>query len=311
MKKEFVEDLRDVILEKLNEDDGVNFIEIQDVVKNNNTVLTGLVFKSDSDIAPVIYVDSAYEQYQDGRSIEGIADDIIRTYHESIYHGPTTAEDFLDYNQIKDKLIVCAMNEEANSEMLEDIPHESVLDIAIIARVEVTSDENGIGTVKVNDELLEAYGVTKEELFEQAWANMRVMHPMECKDMIDVIQHIDPNVPDEIKAMMDEHRGEMYVVQTDNKLHGAPYGFDKQSLNSICDQIGSQNIYVLPSSVNEVIVIPEGKVDDPERLTDIVGQVNDESVPADEILSDNAYFYNSQTEELSIVDTQQTMDIKM
>lgn len=312
MNNKFVDELKESIWDRLSDEDDVNSIEVQEVVKNNNTTHTGLVFKGDSDIAPIIYVDNAYEEYQGGRTIDGIADDIVKTYHNSIYHGPTSAEDFIDYEKVKDKLIVCAMNEEANAEMLKDIPHESVLDVAIIARIEVTSDENGIGTVKVNDELLEAYGITKEELFEQAWANMKAMHPMECKDMIDVIQGIDPNIPDEVKEMMDEHRGEMFVVQTDNKLHGAPYGFDKESLNSVCEQIESQNIYICPSSVNEVIVIPESKVDDPGRLIGIVGQVNDESVPSDEVLSNNAYFYDSQTEEISIVDTQtETMDIKM
>ena len=67
----------------------------------------------------------------------------------------------------------------------------------------------------------------------------------------------------------------------------------------------------MPSSVNEVIVAPESKVDDPERLSGIVGQVNDESVPDEEVLSDNAYFFNSQTQELSVVDTDPAMTMKI
>ena len=79
MKKEFVEDLRDEIREALSEEDGVIDIDIQEVVKNNNTVLTGLVFKTDSNIAPVIYVDHAYEQFEDGKPLDEIVDNIINT----------------------------------------------------------------------------------------------------------------------------------------------------------------------------------------------------------------------------------------
>lgn len=311
MKKDFANELREEILKNLKPEDGVKEIDIQDVVKNNNTTLTGLVFKGDGDVAPIIYVERAYEQHEAGKPMEDIVKSIIDTYHESVYHGPTSAEDFLDYDKIKDKLIVSAVNTEANQEMLKDIPHIEVEDVSIIARIEVSSDAAGVGTVKVNDQLLEAYGVTKEELFDQAWASMKNIHPVECKDMIDVIKGMHPEIPEPFAEMMEERRGELFVVQTDNGLNGGAYGFDKETLTKICDQIDSPNIYIMPSSVNEVIVAPESKVDDPERLSGIVGQVNDESVPDEEVLSDNAYFFNSQTQELSVVDTDPAMTMKI
>lgn len=311
MKKEFVEILRDEIRDSLSEQDGVIDIDIQEVVKNNNTVLTGLVFKTDSNIAPIIYVDRAFEQYEDGKPLDEIVDNIIATYHESIYHGPTEVEDFLEYDKIKDKLYVCALNTELNKDMLSEHPHQSVEDVSFIARIEVNSDSSGVGTIKVNNQLLEAYGVSTAELMEQAWANMRTMHPAQCKDMIDVIKGMHPDMPEAFAEMMEDRRGELYVVQTDNGLHGGAYGFDKETLTKVCEQIDSPNIYIMPSSVNEVIIAPEDKVENPERLSGIVGQVNDESVPDEEVLSNNAYFFNSETQELTVVDSDPTMEIKM
>lgn len=310
MKKEFVENLRDEIRDSLNEEDGVIDIDIQEVVKNNNTVLTGLVFKTDSNIAPVIYVDHAYEQFEDGKPLDEIVDNIVNTYHESMYRGPKDVEDFLDYDKVKDKLIVSALNTEFNKEMLETHPHQTVEDVSFIARIEAMSDDHGIGTVKVSSEILEAFGVSEDELMTQAWDNMRKMHPPTCKDMIDVIKEMHPEMPEVFADMMEERRGELFVLQTDNGLNGGAYGFDKQTLTNVCEQINSPNIYIMPSSVNEVIIAPESKVDDPERLSGIVSQVNDESVPDEDVLSDNAYFFNSETQELTVVDSDPTMTMK-
>lgn len=310
MKKDFVETLRDEIRDSLDEKDGVIDIDIQEVVKNNNTVLTGLVFKTDSNIAPVIYVDRAYEQFEDGKPMDEIVENIIDVYHESVYHGPTNADDFLDYDKVKDKLIVSALNTEFNKEMLETHPHQTVEDVSFIARIEAISDDHGIGTIKVSNELLEAFGISEDELMTQAWNNMRNMHPPVCKDMIDVIKGMHPEMPEAFAEMMEERRGELFVLQTDNGLNGGAYGFDKQTLTNICEQIDSPNIYIMPSSVNEVIIAPESKVDDPERLSGIVGQVNDESVPEEDVLSYNAYHFNSETQELSVVDSNPTMTMK-
>lgn len=308
MNKEFVENLKSVITNRIDEMDGVTGIDVQEVVKNNNNVLTGLVFKNESDVAPIIYVDKAYAQFEAGKSLDDIASEIISTYKESMYHGPSDSSDFLNYDKIKDKLYVCALNEETNREMLKEIPHQKVADVALIARIEVSSDSEGIGTVKVNDQLLEAYGISEDELFEQAWSNMKEIHPVVCKDMVDIFKELNPGLPEDI---MGDHRGEMYVVQTANQMHGASYGFDKETLNNICEKIESPNVYILPSSINEVIIVPEEKVDDPDQLVSIVAHVNDESVPPEDVLSNSAYFYNSETQDLTIVTAEPEMSMDM
>lgn len=311
MNRNFVEDLKNEVLKNLKPEDGISELEIQDVTKNNGINLTGLVFKGESNVAPIIYVNQFFDRFEQGSTISELANMMIQTYRDSLQNSPTNTEDFLDYDKMKDKLIVSAMNTENNKELLKDIPHVEIEDVSIIVRVEVSSDENGVGTIKVNNDLLEKYDVSKDELFEQAWANMKSMHPPICKDMIDVIKGMHPEMPEVFADMMEERRGELFVVQTENGFNGGAYGFDKETLTGICEQIDSPNIYIMPSSVNEIIVAPESMVDDPERLSGIVGQVNDESVPDEEVLSDNAYFFNSETQELSVVATDPSMDMKM
>lgn len=318
--KNFAEKLRTRILMEMNKED--LSIEIQDVTKNNNASYTGLVFKVEKDdIAPVIYVNDFYDQYINGREIEDITQNIINVYIKSLDQKPLNPYDLLDYEKIKNQLFVSAVNTERNAEMLKNTPHTECGDVSCIVRIEVNSDTNGIATVKVDNNIIKALGISEEELFNQAWKSMKNLHPAIVKDMVDITKEM-PGFPDfmldmmeerigEMKEMpdflnfmldmMEERRGEMYVLQTDNKLNAAAYGYDKDTLNGVCEKVNSVEIYILPSSINEVIILPGNRVDNPDILPSIVSQVNDESVPYEEVLSDNIYSYNAITHEFSVI----------
>ena len=58
-------------------------VSVQEVKKNNGLVLTGLtILKKDCNIAPTIYLNQAFEQYQDGRTMESICRELIHVYEE-------------------------------------------------------------------------------------------------------------------------------------------------------------------------------------------------------------------------------------
>ena len=58
--------------------------------------------------------------------------------------------------------------------------------------------------------------------------------------------------------------------------------------------------YVLPSSVHEVLIVPQSAGMDPEELTDMVNTVNEGCVMQDEILSDHVYQYDAKEHKLSL-----------
>ena len=56
-------------------------VTVQDVNKNNGLVLTGItVLKKGCNIAPTIYLNQLFEQYQEGRTMESVCKEIIRVY---------------------------------------------------------------------------------------------------------------------------------------------------------------------------------------------------------------------------------------
>ena len=53
-----------------------------------------------------------------------------------------------------------------------------------------------------------------------------------------------------------------------------------------------KDLYILPSSIHEVILLPKLPIFEKNELVNMVREVNTEGVAADEILSDNVYEYN-------------------
>ncbi len=52
-------------------------VSLQDVTKNNDMQLTGIMIRTEeNNIAPNIYLEQFYEQYQDGRDLDDILRDI-------------------------------------------------------------------------------------------------------------------------------------------------------------------------------------------------------------------------------------------
>jgi hypothetical protein len=61
-------------------------------------------------------------------------------------------------------------------------------------------------------------------------------------------------------------------------------------LRSFSERLGS-DIYILPSSVHELILVPEDQTMDPVQLKALIAEVNDTQVAGEEILSYSLYEY--------------------
>ena len=53
-----------------------------------------------------------------------------------------------------------------------------------------------------------------------------------------------------------------------------------------------ENFYILPSSIHEVIIIAESQSPSKDDLQDMVRDINETQVDAEELLSDTIYYYN-------------------
>ena len=83
----------------------------------------------------------------------------------------------------------------------------------------------------------------------------------------------------------------MYVLTNQDKQYGAATILYENIISDFAKKNNS-NIYILPSSIHELILVPGNSLVPKEGLNDMVKEVNATQVPIQEILSDHAYIYN-------------------
>ena len=92
----------------------------------------------------------------------------------------------------------------------------------------------------------------------------------------------------------------MLVATTRGSVHGAAVLMYPGFLKAVSERIGS--FYILPSSVHEILLIPEQDAPKAEDLNLMVYSVNRAEVIPEERLSDIAYHFDA---ELGILETAQ------
>ena len=302
-KANVAEQIRDYLPEKY-EDAKVS---LNEVTKNNDRQLTGLLIKEeDSNIAPNIYLENFYDQYTDGKDMESILKDIaeVRVKHE--LGQDLDVSRITDFDQVKDHVICKLINDEMNQDYLADKPHTAVEDLAVMYAVDLGGDKDGRMTAPITNDLMERYGVSTEELHDIAMYNLSESQ-IEFKSMRDVMVEMmfpDGLREDDPRALMlppEEETPSMYVLSNSEKINGASAILDSKTMEDISEKLGGDFV-VLPSSIHEVIILPVDEDTDMKTLESMVQTINAGEVSPEERLSDHVYMYDSQEKELVLAD---------
>ena len=91
----------------------------------------------------------------------------------------------------------------------------------------------------------------------------------------------------------------MYVLSNKQRLYGASAIVFTDILDNICDQFG-RDIFILPSSMHELILIPTMTKSGAENLLAIVKEINEMEVLRKDFLADSVYYFNHELRQLEI-----------
>lgn len=80
-----------------------------------------------------------------------------------------------DYDLVKDYLFIRVCNLEQNE--LKDMPHTAIGDLAITYHIVIKSSDTQICSAKITNNLLNAYGITLDQLHEDAMISSPKMIP--------------------------------------------------------------------------------------------------------------------------------------
>ncbi len=274
---------------------GENYhVKLNDVVKNNGIILRGItLMQDDSNISPTIYLNPYYDAYENGETTLGtVIDEVIDTYERNKVNRSIDMRFFLDYDSVKTRITYKLINTEKNKELLNDIPHIPFHDLSIVFQCLISGERFGNATILIHNVHLQLWKVNARELYERAMENTPILQGYDVTDMNTVLEEMrafeeieDTEYEEDIQQQVP-----MYVLSNKSRVHGAACILYPDILKDFAAVV-EKDLYVLPSSIHEVILLPAEGTEDSEQLKLMVHEINESQVEDEEVLSDSVYFY--------------------
>uniref|UniRef100_UPI004056A268 DUF5688 family protein n=1 Tax=Agathobacter sp. TaxID=2021311 RepID=UPI004056A268 len=275
-----------------------------DVAKNNGITLKGLMLhKAGDSISPQVYMNGYYADYRNGRGMESICAEIMTLYNaqaDPVVKGMDVSQ-VTNFEAVKDNICFRLVNYKKNETQLQTMPHRKFLDLAIVYIVSVQF-EDANGSIRVTDHLLAKWGVCEQTLYDIAVRNTPRCNEWIVKPLKDVVaetlQEKSVSCTDE---MLKDFDFPFFIATNTQKLFGAAVLLYPEITRKMSRLLGNCNLYILPSSVHEVIILEELKEIEPKELIQTVREVNRADVQPEEMLSDNIYFYDARNDNLLVL----------
>lgn len=267
-------------------------ITINHVIKNNGCEMDGLVImEKGKDIAPTIYLDSFYELYTNGENIKNIIRQIEVIYEQNKNNVTFDVNILKHFDTIKDKIVYKVVNYRSNEKLLEQVPHKRILDLAVVFYCLLDNEYGRSATALIYNNNLKNWNVTIDDVYKAALKNTPDLLHSKISSVAALFEKCGVNVDGEEVDLKDYVPSDMYVLTNESKLNGAACILYENVLYDFAQKLGA-DLYILPSSVHEVILLPKLSMFEKDELVNMVKEVNTEGVAADEVLSDHVYEYN-------------------
>ena len=291
-EKEAMEKLIKELKKSLGEDTRIMLREIQ---KNNGTRYKGLIVRrEDRNIAPTIYMEPFLDMMREGESIRVIAERILQVYRKCELKESVNMDFFMDFWQVKDRIVYRLINRERNKELLQDIPYIPFLDLAICFYYAFYSEELGDGMIMIHNSHMEMWNTNHQQLFELARENTKRLFPPMVIMLDTIVREMDGDMAEARWPDMPE----LYVLTNHQKTQGAVALLDAELLENMGKKIKG-NYYIIPSSIHEIILLKDQGREEGLSLHDMIVETNSSQLLEEDILSDYPYYYNTSDKKLS------------
>ncbi|MBQ6409162.1 MAG: hypothetical protein IJJ64_14160 [Butyrivibrio sp.] len=291
-KEQFAQDVREKLYEQGTDVD----ITVNTVNKLNESYEAMTVKPEGSNIGVNLGIDKFYGAVEDGTPYENVVDKAVKVISDGFANQPQIdVASLSDYSQMKDKLVMEVVSAETNKEMLENVPHQNIEDMAVVYRFVLNSDDEGRASILATNQMIENMGVTPEQLHADALENAPRIKPAEIKGMGEVLAEMMGVEQAEMMGLypVRPEDEQIFVASVPDKVHGAGVLAYQDFMDQAAERAGG-DFYILPSSIHEILIVPDNGKMGLSDLENMVKEVNATQVAPADKLTDNVYHYDSQ-----------------
>ena len=281
-------------------------VKINIVTKNNGIKMTALQILSKENtascsVSPNIYMEPYYAQY-DGHNMDELVSTVMGTIAES--ESEVNILESMKYSDLKkDRIFFTVINASKNEELLKDVPHVKWHDLAIVFRCMVSepNEDEGLRSFLIKNPLAQYWKISTSELMAISRENTPKLFPWTITSLENMLFGMSGTAePHNLDGIDVENNNlPLYVATTGKGINGAHVFLYSDALAAFGAKLG-KNFYIFPSSIHELILVPEEANEDVEQYKRMVCEVNANEVLPDEILSDNVYYYDRASCEVKV-----------
>lgn len=289
-------------------------IEIKESsVSGNNCVEDTLLFSRHHDgmgVSPTLHFSKLYSAYVDNKDFDFHINQCYLQLYERLEYTEEVRKSLYDQSALDHRITFELIHTEQNKEFLSTVPHREFQDLSIIYNCTFRT-ENLEGRACVTNGLAKFLNVTEEDLYAYAYENTKRVHKPIVRPLEDVLLY----------AMFKGHEGmnleeiperdgtpllSIYMLTNSEEKRGAVSMLYTEELEKLAEKLDS-DLYIMPASVDMVLVTNTHE-HSPERLANIVYEMNLQSLMLEDRLSNQIYHYNRQTQEITLAtNTEHTM----
>lgn len=266
-------------------------VEIKTISKNNGIKEGILLREAGSTCCPVIY-----EDHLTGIDAQENADIALKIF-EATKNGLMGYEEFLTKEFALNNATICICKKDWNKELLANVVNKDIPETDLVIYIKCIND-SGYG-IKVTEDYLGQIGLTFDELLSAGIKNGEYSS-RNINEVMAEMMEVDPSMLPPL---------EMDVVTNKRGLFGAAGILDPGLLKSVMDKYNAKKLFVIPSSVHEVLCVPVKESITPEFLAGTINEVNNGVVALEDRLSDHPYIFDG--EKLENIGVEEPIDLDL
>ena len=277
---------------------GYEFDQVE-ITKQNDTKLKGYVVRSKEVLRQTFYLENYYNDYLNGDTVQDISSRIILGIERTKMNKDEVINVFSSFEDVKELLRVGLVSTELNVDFLEDKPFMKMGDVTVVFYDCLREDEDGnIPISWITNKLKDSWSINLCDLYSTAIRNsmredkavlmsmqdamfkMTVGAPYQCMNLLSDDVPLDPE--------------DMYVLTNKSKNRGAAVILYEGVLSNVADRMRVDVLYIIPSSIHEVIVLSGLKCSEKRvctELEEMIRSINETEVLHEEILGNRPLIY--------------------
>lgn len=293
--KEFTEAVKQSLKKKV-ADHGAK-VEVRQIVKANDCIRDSIsIIEPGRMSSPTVYLNDFYEWHQKGAAVDEISDKILKIFAHCNREVPDDFQRFELFEEAKEFITMKVLNTDINEAYLQDAVVLPYLDLSVVFYCTlIQGPHRHVFCSKITRNLMEEWGTDVQTLYALARRNTPQILGVYLKEIRDVIFEMmdDSDLGTRqnlLQALDDEDRMPMYILSNTARNSGAGNMFAEGVLEALAEQMQS-DLYLIPSSIHEVLVIPVSERLSREDVDAMVEEVNCTVLRPEDILSNHVYLY--------------------